>query len=69
MSPADAIKTLRQLSPQKIEAHLFSLNEKDAAKKSSLATIAAEIAKKFAREDVLVIVAQIPKSKAEAIRK
>ena len=68
MSPADAIKTLRQLSPLKIDAHLFSLTEKDSAKKSRLATLAAAITKRFARDDVLVIVAQIPKAKAAEIR-
>ena len=68
MSPADAIRTLRTLPPNKIDAHFFSLTEKDSAKKASLATLAAAINRTFAREDVLVIVAQIPKSKAEAIR-
>lgn len=69
MSPAYAIKTLRELSPLKIEAYLFSLTEKDAAKKSSLATLSAAITKKFTRDDILVFVAQISKAKAAEIRK
>ena len=68
MSPADAMKTLRQIPPNKIDAHFFSLTEKDSAKKASLAALAAEISKTFARENLLVIVAQIPKGKAAEIR-
>ncbi|MCG3772182.1 MAG: hypothetical protein JW384_03387 [Nitrosomonadaceae bacterium] len=66
MNTQAALTLLRQIPSQKIKAQLFSLSVKDSAKKGIAATLAAEIVKLAAKSDVVVLVAEIPKAKADA---
>ena len=67
MKTQAALSLLRQIPSHKITAQLFPLTTKDSIKKKLSDQLASYIANLSGRSDVVVLVAEVPKAKSEAL--
>ncbi len=63
----EALKLLRQLPTPAIKASRIPLAYKDAAKKVGCELLAKRICEEARRSEIIVIIASMPKAKAEAL--